>query len=45
MARNQDISVQGLMPEKGIETLGEHFYQVTVVGNKLLSNQIYRRFL
>lgn len=43
MARNPDVSVQGLKPN--LEARGEHFYQVTVVGKKLLYNQIYRRFL
>lgn len=45
MARNPDVSVQGSRPNKGLEARGEHFYQVTVVGNKLVSNQIYRSFL
>jgi hypothetical protein len=45
MARHQDKSVQGSKPKKGLEARGAHFYQVTVVGKKLLSNQIYRRFL
>jgi hypothetical protein len=44
MARNLDVSVQGSKPNKGLEARGEHFYQVTIVGKKLL-NKIYRRFL
>lgn len=45
MARKSDKSVQGSKPYQGLEALGEHFYHVTVVGKKLLTNKIYRRFL
>lgn len=45
MAWNLDQSVQRSKPKQGLEALGEHFYHVTVVGKKLLTNKIYRRFL
>lgn len=43
MARNPIESVQGSMPRQGLEAQGEHFYPITIVGKKLVSNQTYYR--
>ncbi|MCH9627295.1 MAG: hypothetical protein S4CHLAM2_09310 [Chlamydiales bacterium] len=44
MTWSQIVNVQEGKPQDGLEVECEHFYQVTV-GNKLVSNQMYRSFL
>ncbi len=44
MTWSQIVNVQEEKPRDGLEVEYEHFYQVTV-GNKLVSNKMYRSFL